>query len=177
MLKTLFMAAMLATGTQVFATEPEVTTIIFVNAAEMESSPSTDPGLSPSGTEQANQLVSSLEGTSINAIYTTFINRAIQTVTPLAKARQQQLDYFRLNGDPELTTSIVKDMIKKNSGKTIVICSDPENIAAMIRQVGVKGKDVKTLYDKGSGQVLVVKRSSNNTAVAQKLNMNIQKKV
>ncbi|HEY9259133.1 histidine phosphatase family protein [Chitinophaga sp.] len=177
MLKTLFMATLLATGTQVFATEPEVTTIIFVNAAEMESSPSSDPGLSPSGEEQASQLATSLAGTDINAIYTTFINRAVQTVTPLAKSRQQQLDYFRLNGDPELTSSIMKDMIRKNSGKTIVICSDPENITAMIRQAGVKGKDVKTLYDKGCGQVLVVKRSGNNTAVAQKLNMNIQKKV
>lgn len=177
MLKTLFMATLLATGTQVFASEPEVTTIIFVNAAEVETSPSADPGLSASGQEQAGQLVTSLQGTDISAIYTTFLNRAVQTVTPLATAHQQKLDYFRLNGDPELTSSVIKDMIKKNSGKTIVICSDPENITAMIRQAGVRGKDVKTLYDKGCGQVLVVKRSGNSPAVAQKLNMNIQKKV
>ncbi|MBS0031940.1 histidine phosphatase family protein [Chitinophaga sp. 22321] len=177
MLKTLFMATLLATGTQVLATEPEVTTIIFVNAAEMETSPSADPGLSTTGQEQATQLVSSLQGVDINAIYTTFLNRAVQTVTPLAQSHQQKLDYFRLNGDPELTSSIVKDMIKKNSGKTIVICSDPENITALIRQAGVRGKDVKTLYDRGCAQVLVVKRTGNSTPVAQKLNMNIQKKV
>ncbi|MDR6567592.1 Broad specificity phosphatase PhoE [Chitinophaga ginsengisegetis] len=177
MLKAVLMATLLATGTPVSAAEPEVTTLIFVNAAEMESSPSADPGLSATGLEQATQLASSLEGTEISAIYTTYLNRAVQTVTPLSKAHQQQLDYFRLNGDPEQTTATLKDMIKKNKGKTIVICSVPENITAMLQHAGVKGKIMKTLYDKGSGQVLVVKHSGNNTAVAQKLNMNIQKKV
>jgi broad specificity phosphatase PhoE len=177
MLKAVLMATLLATGTPVSAAEPEVTTLIFVNAAEVESSPSSDPSLSATGQEQATQLASSLEGMEISAIYTTYLNRAVQTVTPLSKAHQQQLDYFRLNGDPEQTTATLKDMIKKNKGKTIVICSVPENITAMLQHAGVKGRIMKTLYDKGSGQVLVVKHSGNNTAVAQKLNMNIQKKV
>jgi bisphosphoglycerate-dependent phosphoglycerate mutase len=176
-LKTAIMATLLATGLQSFATGPEVTTVIFVNAAEVESSPSADPGLSATGQEQANQLSVSLADIDIATIYTTYANRAIQTVTPLSKARQRELDFFRINDDPELMNSVMKDMLKLNKGKTIVICSDPENIPAMVRHLGVKGKDVKTLYDKGCGQVLVVKVSGNNTAVAQKLNMNIQKKV
>ncbi|SEW50248.1 histidine phosphatase family protein [Chitinophaga arvensicola] len=177
MLKAFIMATLMATGLSVSASEPEVTTIIFVNAAEMESSPSADPGLSPGGQEQATQLASSLEGTEIAAIYTTFLNRAVQTVTPLSKAHDQKLDYFRINGDPDQTSSTFKDMIKKNKGKTFVICSDPENITAMLQHAGVRGKVMKTLYDKGCGQVLVVKYNGTNTAVAQKLNMNIQKKV
>ncbi len=177
MLKAVLMAALLATGHPVSATGPEETTLIFVNAAEVESSPSPDPGLSATGQEQASQLVSSLEGMDISAIYTTFLNRSVQTVTPLSKARQQQLDYFRLNGDPDQTTAVLKDMIKKNKGKTIVICSVPENITAMLQHAGVRGKTMKTLYDKGCGQVLVVKQREGNAAVAQKLNMNIQKKV
>lgn len=177
MLKAVLIAALLATGIQASAADPETTTLIFVNAAEMEASPSPDPGLSTTGAEQAKLLASSLAGTDISAIYTTYVNRAVQTVTPLAKDHQQKLDYFRLNGDPELTSSIIRDMVKKNKGKTIVICSDPENIPAMMRQAGVRGKAVKTLYDKGCGQVLVVKLSGSNDAVAQKLNMNIRKKV
>ncbi|PSL43772.1 histidine phosphatase superfamily protein (branch 1) [Chitinophaga niastensis] len=177
MLKTAIIATLLASGVQAFATEPDVTTIIFVNAAEVETSPSADPGLSVAGLEQANQLTTSLADVDIATIYTTYANRAVQTVTPLSKARQRGLDYFRINDDPELMNSVMKDMLKRNKGKTIVICSDPENIPAMVRHLGVRGKDVKTLYDKGCGQVLVVKVSGNNTAVAQKLNMNIQKKV
>jgi hypothetical protein len=177
MLKAVLMAALLAAGTQAPAADPVTTTLIFVNAAEMEASPSPDPGLSAAGMQQANLLAASLAETDIGTIYTTYVNRAVQTVTPLAKAHHQQLDYFRLNGDPELTTSIIKDMIRRNKGKTIVICSDPENIPAMMRSAGVRGKAVKTLYDKGCGQVLMVKLNSGSGAVAQKLNMNIQKKV
>ncbi|MFY0255784.1 histidine phosphatase family protein [Chitinophaga sp. 30R24] len=177
MLKTLVMATLLATGMQATATDPEVTTLIFVNAAEMESSPSDDPGLSSIGQQQAEQLAMLLEGMEIAAIYTAYQNRSVATVTPLAKAHQQKLDYYRENGDQELTANTIRDMIKKNKGKTIVICGDPENIPAMIRQTGVKGKDMKTLYDKGCGQILVVKHNGSSAAVAQKLNMNIQKKV
>lgn len=177
MLKAVLMATLLATGTPASATEPEVTTLIFVNAAEVESSPSADPGLSAAGQEQASQLASSLEGMDISAIYTTYLNRSVQTVTPLSKAHQQELGYFRLNGDPDQTMAVIKDMIKKNKGKTIVICSVPENITAMLQHAGIRGKTMKTLYDKGCGQVLVVKHSGSGAAVAQKLNMNIQKKV
>ncbi|MEC5144357.1 histidine phosphatase family protein [Chitinophaga sp. 212800010-3] len=177
MLKTILMATLLAIGSHSYASDPETTTLIFVNAAEVEGSPSADPNLSTNGQEQAAQLAASLDGTEIAAIYTTFMNRAVQTVTPLAKARQQKLDYFRFTGDPDLTSRSVKDMITRNAGKTIVICSDPENIVAMLREAGVKGKDLKTLYDKGCGQVLVVKHSGGSQVLAQKLNMNIQKKV
>lgn len=68
-------------------------------------------------------------------------------------------------------------IVKQNKGKTIVICGNPENIPAMARTLGVKAKSVKALYDKGSGRFLIVEVHGNNNAVAQKLNMNIQKKV
>ncbi|NLR77839.1 histidine phosphatase family protein [Chitinophaga eiseniae] len=177
MFKAVLMATLLATGLRVSAGEPQVTTLVFVNAGEMEVSTSTDANLSTTGQEQANQLVSSLDGMDISAIYTTFVNRAVETVTPLAKARMKQLDYFKLTDDPEQAASVFNDLIKRNKGKTIVICSDPENITAMIYRTGLRGKEIKTLYDKGCGHVLIVKQSSNNAPVAQKLNMNIQKKV
>ncbi|CAL1518063.1 histidine phosphatase family protein [Chitinophaga sp. MM2321] len=177
MLKTAFLAVMMAAGTQTFANGPDVTTIIFVNPAEVENSPSADPGLSTAGLEQADQLAASLQSEDIAAIYTTYVNSAVQTVTPLSRTKQCSLDYYRITNDPELVESVLKDMIKKNKGKTIVICGDPENIPAMARHLGVKGKEVKTLYDKGCGRFMVVKVNGNNATVAQKLNMNIQKKV
>jgi hypothetical protein len=176
MLKTL-MAILFAAGTLAAKADPEETTIIFVNSAEMETSVSPDPGLSQAGKEQAAQLASSLEGTEIAGIYSTYANRSIGTVTPLAEKRQQQLQYFRLNGDQELTSTVFKDMIKRNKGKTIVVCGDPEHIDAMMRAAGVRVKDARSLHDKGSGQALVVKVNKGKPALAQKLNMNIQKKV
>ncbi|RFS19543.1 hypothetical protein DVR12_23215 [Chitinophaga silvatica] len=177
MLKTLMMAVLFAAGTLVAKADPEETTIIFVNSAETESSPSSDPGLSTNGQDQAKSLVDVLEGMEIANIYTTYANRSVATVTPLAEHRKQKLEYFRLNGDQELTASILKDMINRNKGKTIVICSDPELVASLIREAGVKGKDAKSLHDKGCGKALLVKVNKGKPAVAQTLNMNSQKKV
>jgi hypothetical protein len=177
MLKTLMMATLFASSVLAAKADPEETTIIFVNAAETETSASADPGLSANGESQAAQLVTSLDGMDIASIYTTYSNRAVATVTPLAEKRQQKLEYYRLNDDQELTSTIFKDMIKKNKGKTIVICGDPEQVVTLIRESGIKGKDLKTLHDKDCGKAWVVKVNKGKPSVAQTLNMNIQKKV
>lgn len=177
MLLKSMMAVLLVAGTLAAKADPEETTVIFVNSADVETTVSADPGLSEEGKEQANQLVTSLEGTEVAAIYTVYANRSVATVKPLAENRQQQLAYFRLNGDQELTSTVFKDMIKRNKGKTIVICADPEHIDAMMKETGLKVKEAKALHDKGCGQALIVKVNKGKPAVAQKLNMNIQKKV
>ncbi|WP_143306680.1 histidine phosphatase family protein [Chitinophaga vietnamensis] len=176
MLKTAILSVLLLAGIRAFAAEPE-TTIIFVNAAETEATPSPDPGLSTEGQQEAAALTSALRDIPVDAIYTIFQNRGVQTVTPLSTAKNCHLEYYRPAPDAEALEAMMGSLVKQNAGKTIVICGDPENIPAMLRQLGVKAKDLKTLYDKGYGQGLVVKVSGRNTVVAQKLNMNIQKNV
>ncbi|WP_212004128.1 hypothetical protein [Chitinophaga sp. HK235] len=176
MLKTAILATMLAAGLSSFATGPEkVTTIIFVNAAEEEVSPSA--GLSPEGQDQAREFTDALRHIDVAAIYTIYVNKAVQTVTPLSQLRQLNPVYYWVTKDHETADCVLDCIVRQNKGKTIVICGNPENIPLMARCLGVKGKTVKTLYDKGSGRFLIVKVMGNNTAVAQKLNMNIQKKV
>ncbi|WP_211093025.1 hypothetical protein [Chitinophaga polysaccharea] len=69
----------------------------------------------------------------------------------------RQLDYFKLADNPEQAANVFNHLIKRNKGKAFVICSDPENITAVIYRTGLWGKEIKTLYDRGSGQVLTVK--------------------
>ncbi|MET6997431.1 histidine phosphatase family protein [Chitinophaga defluvii] len=176
MLKTTLFSVLLAAGMQAFAAEPEVTTVIFVNPAEVIESPVTDPGLSANGKEQAVNLSTSLQSTAVAAIYTTYLNRAVQTVEALSKSKQVPLDYFRDTDDPEMIKSIIAAMVKKYKGKTIVICGDARNIPVMAKSLGIKTKDIKEVYDKTCGEALMVK-VGDRTAVAQKLNMNFQKKV
>lgn len=176
MLKTAILATLLAAGNVAFATGPEkVTTVIFVNAAEEESTPSA--GLSKEGRDQTRLFTDAVRHIDVTAIYTIFVNKAEQTVAPLSELRQLRPVYYWVTKDQETLDCVLDCIVKQNRGKTIVICGNPENIPAMARSLGVKAKTVRTLYDKGSGRFLVVRVLGNNTAVAQKLNMNIQKKV
>ncbi|MBC9928813.1 hypothetical protein [Chitinophaga qingshengii] len=176
MLKTAILATLLAAAIPAFATGPEkVTTVIFVNAAEEEATPSA--GLSTEGQDQARMFTEALRHIDVAAIYTIYQNKAVQTVGPLSELRQLHPVYYWVTRDSETRECVLDCIVKKNKGKTIVICGNPENIPAMARSLGVRAKAVKTLYDKGSGQFLIVQVLGNNTAVAQKLNMNIQKKV
>lgn len=176
MLKTTLFSVFMAAGMQVFAAEPEVTTVIFVNPAEVIESPVNDPGLSANGKEQAANLSTCLQTTEVAAIYTTYLNRAVQTVEALSKSKEVPLDYFRDTDDPEMIKSIIEAMVKKYKGKTIVICGDAKNIPLMAKSLGIRTKNIKEVYDKTCGEALMVKVGE-RTAVAQKLNMNFQKKV
>lgn len=176
MLKTAILATLLAAGSAVHATGPEkVTTVIFVNAAEEEATPAA--GLSAEGRDQTRLFTEALRHIDVAAIYTLYVNKAVQTVAPLSELRQLHPVYYWVTKDEETRNCVLDCIVKQNKGKTIVICGNPENIPAMARSLGVKAKSVRTLYDKGSGQFLIVEVHGNNNAVAQKLNMNIQKKV
>jgi phosphohistidine phosphatase SixA len=176
MLKTALLSAILVAGTHVFAAEPEVTTIIFVNPAEVIESPVNDPGLSDKGKAQAADLSASLQGTEVAAIYTTYLNRAVQTMEILSKTKDVKLDYFRDTDDPEMIKTVLDAMVKKHKGKTIVICGDVKNIPLMAKSLGIRTKNIKEVFDGRCGEALIIK-VSNRAAVAQKLNMNFQKKV
>ena len=116
-----------------------------------------------------------LDGPDISAIH--FPEPCGGSCYHAGQTRMKPLDYFKLTDDPGQAAGVFNDLIKRNKGKTIVMGSDPGNITAMIYHTGLRGKGIKTLYGKGCGQVLVIKQSGNNAPVAQKLNMNIQKKV
>lgn len=176
MIKQLVLPLLLLAGLYVRAAGPE-TTIIFVNPAESETSPVPDPGLSAGGREQAAALQNALAGTAVSVIYSTYSNCAVQTVEPLAKERGMELNYYRATEDAGILQSVMEDILKKHKGKTVVVCAPPRVIPVMARFAGIRPRDMKGSYDKGNGRGWVVKIPDQGQAIAQKLNMNIQKKV
>lgn len=171
---------MLLLASSVFAKDPPgraATTVIFVNCAETR--PGDDDALSIAGQEQAGQLASFLKDTEISAVYAPFKQCLIKTVEPLATSKQHRVQYFRDASSenlPEIMEHILKTMMEQNAGKTIVVCAPSKSILKMANMLGIREKDLKS--SRGAfEEVLIVNVLDFGEAVAQKLNMNFQKKV
>ncbi|QJB37509.1 histidine phosphatase family protein [Chitinophaga oryzae] len=63
-----------------------MTTVIFVNAAEEEATPSA--GLSEEGQDQTRLFTKVLRHIDVTAIYILYMNKAMQTAAPLSELRQ-----------------------------------------------------------------------------------------
>lgn len=157
--------------------ERAATTVIFVNCAET-SSDGAEPGLSLTGRQQSAHLAEFLKDMEIGAVYSPYSPCLIKTVEPLAQSKKHQVQYYR---DATLDNMaamehILTTMMEANDGKTIVVCAPGKSIIKMAGILGIREKDLKSsrgVFD----EVLIVNVLEIGQAVAQKLNMNFQKKV
>ena len=95
-IKTLFVAACLlllsACSSQPVARDSA--TFILVRHAEKATTPPKDPPLTDAGQQRARRLAESLQGTRLDAIYSSAYQRTRQTATPVAQAqRLSVIDY------------------------------------------------------------------------------------
>ncbi|MBO9154203.1 hypothetical protein ACFOTA_18455 [Chitinophaga sp. GCM10012297] len=152
------------------------TAIIFVNCAEMKQG--AKPALSIMGRAQAGHLVKFLENEPVAAIYSPYNQCLVETVAPLAESKGKKVEYYRdaCEDNPEVMRHILETMLERNDGKTIVVCAPSKSIKTMAKMLGIREKDLK--YSSGVfNEVLIVNVLGFGEAVAQKLNMNFQKKV
>ncbi len=153
------------------------TTVVFVNCAETTAG---EKGLvlTGKGQEQAGQLARFLRDMPVEAVYSPYSGCLQQTVAPLAVSKNTTVRYFRdaSEADPKVMDHILQEMIIRHTGKTIVICAPPKSILKMANLLGIREKELKPglgLFE----EVLIVNVFYAGEAVAQKLNMNFQKKV
>lgn len=152
------------------------TTVIFVNCAEITNG--AEPGLSLTGQQQSAHLVGFLKDMEIGAVYSPYSPCLIKTVEPLAQSKKCRVQYYRdaTMDNMEAMEHILKTMMEQNDGKTIVVCAPGKSIIKMAGILGIREKDLKAsrgVFD----EVLIVNVLEIGQAVAQKLNMNFQKKV
>lgn len=134
--------------------------------------------LSPTGRQQADALSAFLSDMEVAAVYVPFKKCLIETVQPLASTQRRKVEYFRdaTTDAPDAMKHILDVMMEKYKGKTVVICAPAASVKIMAGMLGIKEKALK----KGRGtfnEVLLVNVWWFGEAVAQKLNMNFQKKV
>ncbi|MGN7723910.1 hypothetical protein [Chitinophaga sp. 22620] len=157
--------------------KPAPTAIIFVNCAETQQRGEKE-ALSITGREQAGHLARFLENEPVAAVYSPYNSCLVETVTPLARTKGCKVEYYRdaCHDNPEVMLHILETMLERNDGKTIVVCAPSKSITAMAKMLGIREKELK--YSKGVfNEVLIVNVLGFGEAVAQKLNMNFQKKV
>lgn len=153
------------------------TTVVFVNCAETTPGEK-GPVLTATGKEQAGQLARFLRDMPVEAVYSPYSGCLQQTVEPLAASKNTTVRYFRdaCEANPEVMNHILQEMMIKHTGKTIVICAPSKSILKMAGMLGIRQKELKP----GMGlfeEILIVNVFYAGEAVAQKLNMNFQKKV
>ncbi len=96
----------------------ETTTFILVRHAEKAINGTTNPGLSSTGKARAQRLADLLSKANITAIYATNFNRTLQTVAPLATAKNLTTQLYEWKSPKAF---LVK-LLETYRGGTVVIC-------------------------------------------------------
>lgn len=152
-------------------------TVIFVNCAETAAD-GAEPGLSLTGRQQSAHLAEFLKDMEIGAVFAPYSPCLIKTVEPLAQSKNHKVQFYRdaTMDNMAAMEHILTTMMEANAGKTIVVCAPGKSIIKMAGILGIREKDLKSsrgVFD----EVLIVNVLEIGSAVAQKLNMNFQKKV
>jgi broad specificity phosphatase PhoE len=127
-----------------------VTTFILIRHAEKVLDNSDDPLLLPEGEARAKKLISVLEKTKVDAIYSTRFRRTMSTVSPLATSKGLDVKVY----EPFKETPI-EEILKKHAGGTIVIAGHSNNIP-WIANLLIGKKEFEDFDDGDYGNMLVV---------------------
>jgi 2,3-bisphosphoglycerate-dependent phosphoglycerate mutase len=133
-----------------WAQSSELTTFILVRHAEKGSDGTDDPDLKPEGQERAKKFASLFSNTTIDAVYSTKFKRTRNTVTPIAKAKAQDVQVYE-----SMKPEFVDQLISKHSGKTIVVAGH-SNTVPQIANVLLGKDEFQNFPDTEYGNILIV---------------------
>lgn len=94
----------------------EAVQLIILRHAEKEQSDNADPDLSATGKQRAERLAAMLKDVAVDELYATNYKRTMQTLTPLAEAKQLKVNSYNPGQLQELANTL-----SAKKGKTIVI--------------------------------------------------------
>lgn len=130
MKKILFLFCCVILLVSAVSAQEKITTVILIRHAEKVLDNSDDPELKPEGAERAARLADVLKHTTVDAIYATSFKRTRNTVTPLAKAKNLEVQVY----DPKKADEI-DAMVKKHAGGTIVVCGHSNTVPRMANRL------------------------------------------
>jgi broad specificity phosphatase PhoE len=130
----------IAIGLAWFFESQATTTIIFVRHAEQTSHDEADPSLSEAGrrrvAELTRQLVDADVVAGIDAIYSTELKRATETVQPLAERLDLPINIY----DGADTETVLEDILKAHKGKIILVVGHSNTVPELIANLGASKK-------------------------------------
>ncbi len=124
-----------ALGLAWFFESQATTTIIFLRYANLEPNGQTNPGLSDSGLQRADELVRVIGDVDVvagvDAIYATRFRSTQETVEPLAEKLQLPVRIF----DASDVVGICETMLTEHKGKIVLVVTDRTSLPLMIREL------------------------------------------
>jgi len=121
-------------------------TVILVRHAEKNPHPAGgDAGLSTQGLVRARELVRTLEGAGVRAVYASFYGRARMTAEPLAAAIGDSVRIY----DPNHLEALAARVLAEQRGRTVVIGGHSDTIGPTIEALTGKalGANESAPYD------------------------------
>lgn len=138
------------------ADSPATTTVILVRHAEKQLNAGDDPDLTSEGRLRAERLARMMRDAGINAIYASEYRRTLHTVEPLAKQLNISIGRYRAAE----SGTLIDEVLKKHSGRTILISAHSNTIPEMIKKLGVAVEIAITDNDYSGIYIVTVASSS-----------------
>lgn len=132
----------------------ETTTFILVRHAEKANDGTKDPDLTIEGKVRAQHLLKLLDKADISAIYSTDFKRTRNTVAPLAKNRNVDIQIYEWENPKALLTKIVES----NIGGTVVI-SGHSNTTPILANLLLGTNKLEPFKEDDYGNIIIINTS------------------
>lgn len=154
-LVSLVFYVIVAVGLAWFFESQATTTIIFVRHAEKALDGSDDPSLSPAGQRRAaeltRQMVDADVVAGVDALYATEYRRTRETIEPLAKMLELDINEYD-SGDTE---QVLETILKRHKGKIILVVGHSDTIPQLIANLGAS-KSVPPIADEEHDNIYLI---------------------
>ena len=154
-LVSLVFYVIVAVGLAWFFESQATTTIIFVRHAEKALDGSDDPSLSPAGQRRAaeltRQMVDADVVAGVDALYATEYRRTRETIEPLAKILDLDINEYD-SGDTE---QVLETILKRHKGKIILVVGHSDTIPQLIANLGAS-KIVPPIADEEHDNIYLI---------------------
>ena len=145
----------IAIGLAWFFESQATTTIIFVRHAEKDLTQLDNPGLSDQGrvrvAELTRQLIDADVVAGIDAIYSTSYRRNTETVQPLAKILNLEINYY----NPTENEEVLENILDNHKGKIILVVAHSNTVPILIADLGAS-KNVPPIAEHEYDNIYIV---------------------
>jgi len=144
-----------AIGLAWFFESQATTTVIFIRHAEKDLTQVDNPGLSDQGrvrvAELTRQLIDADVVAGIDAIYSTSYRRNTETVQPLAKILNLEINYY----NPTENEKVLENILDNHKGKIILVVAHSNTVPILIADLGAS-KNVPPIAEHEYDNIYIV---------------------
>ena len=144
-----------AIGLAWFFESQATTTVIFIRHAEKDLTQVDNPGLSDQGrvrvAELTRQLIDADVVAGIDAIYSTSYRRNTETVQPLAKILNLEINYY----NPTENEEVLENILNNHKGKIILVVAHSNTVPILIADLGAS-KNVPPIAEHEYDNIYIV---------------------